>query len=88
LEAWLRRKEPGFEPKWRPLSTQTYFVLGRSCGTAGTPVIYHLRPILDLVVEKLSDDRIAGLVAVLRRGSRDKQRQMIEKITNDVFDQK
>jgi hypothetical protein len=86
LEKWLKRREPGFEPNWQYLSTQTYFVLGRSCATAGTPQVYQLIPILDRVVEKLSDERIADLVAVLRHGSRDEQRHMIEKIVDEVFD--
>src|SRR5262245_33325518 len=75
LEQWLERREPSFEPSWQHTSTQTYYVLGRACGTGGTPEIYHLRPILDGVVSKFSDERIAALVTVLRQGSRDEQRQ-------------
>jgi hypothetical protein len=85
LEKWLRRKEPGFEPNWQHFSTQTYFVLGRSCATAGTPEIYQLSPILDRVVGKLSDKQIAALVAVLRVGSHDEQQHMIEKVSDEVF---
>jgi len=85
LERWLKHKEPGFKPSWQPLSTQTYFLFGRSYGTAGTPEIYELEPILDRVVEKLSNERIAGLVAVLRHGSRDEQRQIMKSITDEVF---
>ena len=65
---------------------QTYYVLGRACGTAGTPEIYHLRLILDDVIEKFSDERIAGLVVVLRQGSRDEQRRAIQSISHDLFD--
>ena len=61
LEQWLKRREPSFEPQWQPLSTQTYYVSGQACGTGGTPEIYQLRPILDRVVVKLSDEKIAGL---------------------------
>jgi hypothetical protein len=85
LEHWLKRREPSFEPHWRHISTQTYYILGRACGTAGAPEIYQLRGILDGVVEKFSDERIAGLVAVLRQGSRDEQRQAIQKISDDYF---
>ena len=88
LESWLRRREPGFEPTWQHLSTQTYFVLGRSCGTAGSPEIYQLRPILERVVERSSDDRIAAIVAVLRHGSREEQRQMIQHISDEAFERK
>jgi formate dehydrogenase maturation protein FdhE len=88
LESWLKRREPGFEPAWQHLSTQTYFILGRSCGTAGTPVIHQLRPILDEVVDKSSDDKLAALVAVLRHGSRDEQRKMIQNISDEVFERK
>ena len=57
LEKWLSRREANFKPNWQHLSTQTYFLLGRSCGTGGTPEIYPLRPILDGVMEKLSDEQ-------------------------------
>jgi hypothetical protein len=85
LEKWLKSKEPGFEPNWQHLSTQTYWVLGRSCTTWGTPPIYQLSSILDIVVAKLSDQRLAGLVAVLRHGSPDEQTLMIEKISDEVY---
>jgi len=88
LEQWLKRKEPAFQPQWRHISTQTYYVLGRACGTSGTPEIYQLRPILDGVVEKFSDERIARLVAVLRHGSSDEQREAIRRISDDYFDGK
>jgi len=86
LEKWLKRREPGFAPSWQHLSTQTYSVMGYSCATWETPAIYQMRPILDLVVEKLSDERIADLVAVLRHGSPDEQSRMIEKISDQVFE--
>ena len=47
-----------------------------------------MRPILDDVVEKFSDERIAGLVAVLRQGSRDEQRQAIQRISDEYFGSK
>lgn len=86
LEQWLRRREPSFQPQWLHTSTQTDYILGRACGTAGAPEIYRLRPILDDVVGKFSEERIAGLVAVLRQGSRDEQRQAIQRISDDYFD--
>jgi hypothetical protein len=85
LETWLRRREPGFEPTWQHRSTQTYFVLGRSCGTAGSPEICQLQAILDLVVEKFNDNRIAALVEVLRHGSREEQRRIIREISDEAF---
>ena len=85
LEKWLKRREPGFEPNWQFVATDKYFLLGRSFADAGTPEIYRLKPILDEAVEKLSDAKIAELVAVLRHGSPDEQRHMIEKISNEVF---
>jgi hypothetical protein len=88
LEQWLKRREPSFQAQWRHTSTQTYYVLGRACGTAGQPEICRLKPILDGVVEKFSDERIAGLIAVLRQGSRDEQRQAIQRISDDYFDAK
>jgi|SRR5580704_11552886 hypothetical protein len=88
LEKWLKRRETTFEPNWQHLSTDTYFVLIRSFADAGTPEIYQLRPILDQVVEDLSDARLAELVEVLRHGSRDEQRQMIKNISDEVFAKK
>ncbi len=88
LEQWLKRREPSFQPQWRHTSTQTYYVLGRACGTAGTPEIYQLQPILDGVVEQFSEERIAGLVAILRQGSREEQRQAIQRISDDYFNAK
>ena len=88
LEKWLKRKEPTFQPEWQFISEQTFYVLGRSCGVSGSPEIYQLVPILDDVVEKLSDERIAGLVLVLRQGSPDAQRQEIQRISDDYFDVK
>jgi hypothetical protein len=86
LEEWLERREPSFEPEWRHISTTTYYVLaeGHACGE--TPEVYRLRPILDGVVSKFSDERLAGLVTVLRQGSRDEQRQAIQRISDDYFD--
>jgi len=52
------------------------------------PEVYQLRPILDLVVGELSDERIAALVAVLRQVSREEQRQMIRSISDEVFETK
>ena len=43
-------------------------------------------PILDGVISELSNEKIAGLVTVLRHGSRDEQKQAIQKITDDYFD--
>jgi len=88
LEQWLKRREPSFEPQWQHTSTQTYYVLGRACGTSGIPEVYQLRPILDGVVGKFSDERIADLVTILRQGSRDEQRQAIQRIADDYFDTK
>jgi hypothetical protein len=85
LEQWLKHREPTFQPQWRHTSTQTYYVLGRACGTAGAPEICQLRPILGDVVEEFSDERIAALVAVLRQGSRDEQREVIQRISDDYF---
>lgn len=86
LEKWLSRREVNFTPNWRNFSTQTYFLLGRSCAAGGTPPIYYLKPMLESVVEKLSDEQIAHLVSDLRHGSPDEQRQLIQKIGDQVFD--
>jgi hypothetical protein len=88
LEQWHERREPSFEPQWRHTSTTTYYVLGRGYACGETPEIYQLRPILDGVVGKFSDERIAGLITVLRRGSHDEQRQAIQRISDDYFDTK
>jgi hypothetical protein len=88
LEKWLKRKEPSFQPQWQLISKQAYYVLGSSCGVSGSPEIYRLVPILDDVVEKLSDERIAGLVVVLRQGSPDEQRLEIQRISDDYFEVK
>ena|ERR1022692_2053889 len=85
LEKWLKRKEPDFAPSWQHLSTDTYYVMGRSYGCSEKPEICQLTPILDEVIEKLSDERIAKLVAVLRHGSREEQRHVIQMISDDVF---
>jgi len=88
LDAWLKHREAGFEPTWEHMSTQTYSLLTRTCGTAGTPVIYSFRPMLNDVVAKLSDDRIADLVAILRHGSRDEQIQLIESIEHEINEER
>src|ERR1700722_2102033 len=85
LEKWLKRKEPNFAPSWQRLSTDTYYVMGRSYGCSEAPEIYKLTPILDEVMEKLSDERTSKLVAVLRHGSHNEQQHMIEKITDEAF---
>jgi hypothetical protein len=83
LEQWLDRREPSFEPQWQQTSTTTYFLLGRGYARGRAPEIYQLRPILDGVVGKFSDERISGLVTVLRQGSQDEQRQAIRRISDD-----
>jgi hypothetical protein len=88
LEQWLKRREPSFQPQWRYISTQTYSILSRSCGVSDTPEVYQLRPILDDVVERFSEERIAGLVEVLRHGSRDEQTEVIQGISDDYFGSK
>ena len=88
LEQWLERRELSFEPQWQHTSTTTYYVLARGYACGQTPEVYQLRPILDGVVSKFSDERIAGLVAVLRQGSQDEQRQAIQRISDDYFDTK
>jgi hypothetical protein len=85
LETWLKRQEPGFEPNWQHLSTQTHFIAGTSFACAKAPAIYQLCPFLDLVVGKLSDEQIAGFVTVLRHGSPEEQRQIVQKIADEVF---
>jgi hypothetical protein len=86
LEDWLRRKEPGFQPSWRQISTQKYYLMGSSCATAGTPEVYSLTPVLQSEgFRKLSDERIASLVEVLRHGSAEQQRQMISNITDEAL---
>ena len=86
LEEWLVRKEPGFQPSWRHLSTQEYSIGGFSCATAGTPEVYALTPVLERGgIQKLSDDRIAALVEVLRHGSPDERARMIRSISDEVF---
>jgi len=86
LELWLKRREPSFHPQWQSTSTQTYYVGARSCATGGMPEICRLMPIIDQAVEMVGDERIASLVAVLRHGSRDEQRQVIQSIADEVFD--
>jgi hypothetical protein len=88
LEVWIRRSEPAFEPQWQHTSTMTYRFVGRGYACGRAPEIYQLRPVLEEVVGKLADERIASLVAVLRSGSRDEQREMIQSITDEVFDAK
>ncbi len=86
LEEWLRRKEPGFQPSWQHISTQRYWLGGWSCGTAGTPEVCALIPVLQCEgFKKLSDERIASLVEVLRHGSPEQQRQMISSIADEAF---
>jgi len=86
LEQWLKRREPSFEPQWQHTSTTTYYVLARGYACGRAPEVYQLRPILDGLVTKFSDERIADLITVLRQGSRDEQRQAIQRISDDYFD--
>lgn len=83
LEQWLKRKEPSFEPQWQHTSTDTYYIFAASYLCGETPVISRLTPILDGVVSKFSDERIAGLVEVLRHGSRDEQIEAVQRISDE-----
>ena len=85
LEQWLKPREPSFESQWRHISTTTYYLLARGYACGETPEVYQLRPILDGVVSRFSDERIAGLITVLRQGSRDEQRQAVRRISDDYF---
>lgn len=86
LEGWLARREPSFEPQWQLISTTTYYLLGRGYARGRAPEIYQLRPILGCLVGKFSDERISGLVTVLRQGSQVEQRRAIRRISDDYFD--
>ena len=86
LERWLKRREPSFEPPWRHTSTTTYYILARSYACGETPAVYRLMPIINGIVSKFSDQRIASLVIVMRQGSLDEQRPAIEKISDDYFE--
>ena len=88
LEQWLKRREPSFEPQWQRRSRNTFGVLSRGFACGNAPEIYQLTTILDGVVKKFSDERIANLVAVLRQGTPEEQRQEIERISDDYFDTK
>jgi hypothetical protein len=85
LEQWLKRREPAFEPQWKHTSTTTHYVFARGHECGETPEIYQLVSILDDVVGQFDDERIAGLVSVLRHGSRDEQRQAIKMIWDDYL---
>jgi hypothetical protein len=85
LEQWLKRREASFEPQWQHTSTTTYYVLARGYACGPATEVYQLRPMLDGMVGTFSDQRIADLVTVLRQGSRDEQRQAVQKISDDYF---
>ena len=85
LENWIKVREPDFAPQWQPVATYTHYVLGYGCGVGNRPEIYQLRSLLGEVVEKTSEERIARLVAVLRHGSADEQRQMVESLADEVL---
>ena len=92
LETWLTRREPDFEPKWETMSVEDCYLIVRSCGVGhAEDEIYELRPILDGIVEKLSEERISALIAVLRNRSRDEsmrksRQQMVESIAQEFFE--
>lgn len=57
-----------------------------SCGTAGTPDVYRLTYTLkEDGIRKMSDGRIAALIEVLRHGSADARKQMIESFSDEVL---
>lgn len=87
LEQWLNQREPQFQPNWQHLSTQTCYIGGGfSCGTAGTPDVYRLTYTLkEDGIRKMSDGRIAALIEVLRHGSADTRKQMIESFSDEVL---
>jgi hypothetical protein len=88
LELWLRQREPGFRPDWQYISTQKYYLGGGfSCGTAGTPEAYLLTYTLKLSgVQKMNDGQIGNLIEVLRHGSSDDRKRMIQSFSDEVMD--
>lgn len=86
LEKWLKHREPGFQPNWQPLSTTTYFIHGCSRACARAPEIYLVKPVLDDFVENSSEEKIAGFVAVLRHGSPDEQRRVVQSVADEALD--
>lgn len=86
LEQWIQSREPFFQPQWQHVSTTSYMLLGRSYACGKAPEIYDLRPIIDEMMTRCSDEKIGGLIQILRQGSRDEQRQAIRKMVADSFD--
>jgi hypothetical protein len=86
LELWIRRREPTFRPQWKRLSTNTHYVLARGFGCSPAPPIYTLQPLMQHVTNKLSDERIAELVDVMRTGTREEQQEFLKKIEDEIFE--
>ena len=87
LQRWLQRREPSFEPQWQFHATETYYLFGGHSWSCGKPPpVTYFQPILDRLVEKMSEEKIAALVAVLRSGSRDKQMHTLQSVSDEVFD--
>jgi hypothetical protein len=85
LQNWISKREPQFEPKWLHLSTRSRSVLITTFGCSPAPTVYHLRPILSLIVERLDERKIAKLVEVLRTGTKEEQREFSKVIEDEIF---
>ena len=85
LEKWIKRREPDFEPEWRHLSTNVHFLLGRSFGCSRAPAVHRLRPLQDLLIKNLTEEQLGGLIAVLRKGAEEDQKELVARISEEVL---
>lgn len=86
LEVWLKKREPAFEPRFEFVSMKTDQLIGNSHGSAPAPAIYGARPYLEFVIRWSGDEKIAGLVAVLRNGSNEERRRAVSEIVDEAID--
>jgi hypothetical protein len=93
LGAWIGRKEKQHEHSWQFVHRRMRSVfggtLGWACGRA--PAIYSLATLgdaMDRYVGSASDEELSALVAVLRTGTDEEQRQAVQRAWDRVLESK
>ena len=79
LENWLRLREPEFEPQWQHLSRAEIRIAGGRYACGRAPEIYGYRRSLENMLAHMMDEEIAEMVEILRHGSKEEQRSVLDR---------